>query len=111
MADGLERFGYQVTGADDPLDALESVIADPGVWDVVVSDHVMPGMKGMALLAEIKRVRPDCPVILCTGFSDNVTEDQAHALGADGFFLKPVEPVTVARQIRALLDRWPAPSA
>jgi two-component system cell cycle sensor histidine kinase/response regulator CckA len=105
MTSGLERFGYEVTGTDDPSDALESVIADPGVWDVVVSDHVMPGMMGLTLLTEIKRVRPDCPVILCTGFSDNLTEAQARALGVDAFFLKPVQPVAIACQIRALLDR------
>lgn len=105
MATGLARYGYEVTGTDDPVDALESVTTDPGAWDVVVSDHVMPGMKGLDLVAAIKRVRPDCPVILCTGFSENMTEAHALAAGADAFFLKPVEPTTIARQIRALLDR------
>jgi CheY-like chemotaxis protein len=105
MAIGLERLGYAVVGTENPADALESLAADPGLWDVVVTDQVMPGMKGLELLAAVKRIRADCPVILCTGFSSDMTEARARARGADGFFFKPVEPAAIARRIRELLDR------
>lgn len=103
MIAGLERFGYQVIGTDSARDALDALTTDPDVWDIVVTDHVMPEMKGATLATEIKRVRPDCPVILCTGFSDNLTEARAQSLGADVFLLKPIEPAEIARHIRGLV--------
>jgi FixJ family two-component response regulator len=62
----------------------------------------MPGMKGFTLIAKLNEIRPDCPIILCTGFSDGTTERQATESGARGFFVKPVEPYRVAEKIRAL---------
>jgi signal transduction histidine kinase/ActR/RegA family two-component response regulator/HAMP domain-containing protein len=110
-AAALERFGYDVTSSNDPVEALAAIAVDPGAWDVVVSDQVMPGLSGLDLLAKIKRIRPDCPVILCTGFTDDMSEARARALGADGFFWKPVEPAVIARRIRALFDRAPGTPA
>jgi CheY-like chemotaxis protein len=104
MCTGLERLGYRATGVADPLQALEIFRAEPGRWAVVVTDEVMPGLKGSALVAKLREIRPDCPIVLCTGFSDGTTERQAREAGAASFFLKPVAPVRVAETIRALLD-------
>ncbi|MBI3513664.1 MAG: response regulator [Proteobacteria bacterium] len=104
MRIGLERLGYHVTGCADPLQALEIFRREPARWDVVVTDEVMPGIKGSALIAKLRQIRPQCPVVLCTGFSDGSIERRAKKVGAAGFFLKPVEPSRIAEKIRALLD-------
>jgi CheY-like chemotaxis protein len=102
MRIGLTRLGYAVTACADPRAALALFRRDPAAWDAVVSDQVMPGMKGFTLISALREIRPDCPIILCTGFSDGTTERQASAAGARGFFVKPVEPYRIAEKIRAL---------
>jgi PAS domain S-box-containing protein len=102
MRIGLTRLGYDVTACSDPLAALELFRADPAHWDAVVTDQVMPGMKGFTLIGKLRAIRPDCPIILCTGFNDGATERQATEAGANGFFLKPIEPYRIAETIRTL---------
>jgi two-component system cell cycle sensor histidine kinase/response regulator CckA len=104
MSIGLERLGYEVASADNPADALEAFADDPTAWDLVVSDQTMPGMTGLSLIAELKSLRPDIEVILCTGFSDGTIERSARELGVD-CLLKPVEPHRLAARIRVLMDR------
>jgi PAS domain S-box-containing protein len=101
---GLERLGYKVTGYADPLKALERFRCEPTRWDVVVTDEMMPGLKGSALIVKLREIHPQCPIVLCSGFSDGVTERQARQAGAAGFFLKPIEPARIAETIRSLLD-------
>jgi PAS domain S-box-containing protein len=104
MQIGLTRLGYSVTGYSDPARALEAFQREPDRWDVVVTDQVMPGLDGGALIAKLREIRPLCPIILCTGFSDGATERLAADAGVAGFFLKPVEPFRIAETIRALRD-------
>jgi signal transduction histidine kinase/CheY-like chemotaxis protein len=101
----LERLGYDVTCCNDPLEALEAFEQDPGAWEVVVSDQVMPGMKGLELIGRLRALRPDCVSVLCTGFADDVSEARALAAGVDMFVLKPCEPRLIAERVRELLDR------
>lgn len=105
IARTLEPLGYIVIGTEDPADALTAICADPSLWDVVVIDLVVPGMKGLDLLAAIKRVRAECLVILCSGACSDMSEARAHAHGADGLFFKPVEPTAIAQCIRDLRGR------
>jgi signal transduction histidine kinase len=104
MRIGLARLGYAVTGYSDPARAIEAFRREPDRWDVVVTDQVMPGINGGALIAKLHEIRPLCPIILCTGFSDGATERLASEAGVAGFFLKPVEPSRIAETIRALRD-------
>ena len=104
MRIGLTRLGYAVTACPDPIDALELFRREPQAWGAVVTDQVMPRMKGFTLIGKLREIRPDCPIILCTGFNDGATERQARNAGAGGFFLKPVEPYRIAETIRALRD-------
>jgi PAS domain S-box-containing protein len=103
LAIGLGRLGYRVTAIVDPADALAAVERNPDAWDVVISDQVMPGMKGMTLFAHLKAIKPALRFILCTGFSDAATEAHALEAGADGFFLKPVSPEQIAARIRRIV--------
>jgi PAS domain S-box-containing protein len=100
----LRKYGYDVAPLYFPRDALRIFEEDPMAWDVVITDQVMPAMKGLELISHIRKVRDDIPVILCTGFSDFATERNAKALGADAFFTKPVLPENLAQAIRQLLD-------
>ena len=104
---GLERLGYEVVGLDDPEEALAVISEHPAIWDVVISDQVMPAMKGLTLFSRLKAIRPDLHFILCTGFSDGATEKHALELGVDGFFLKPVAIEELASAIRRLVGDAP----
>ena len=102
---GLERLGYEAVALNDPEKALKAFTEDPAAWDVVISDQVMPGMKGLVLCKSLKKVRSSLCFILCTGFSEGLTEERALAAGAKAFFLKPVSPAEIAVAIRKLLDQ------
>ncbi len=86
----LTRMGYRVTSRTASLEALEIFRMDPDRFDLVISDLTMPNMTGDRLAIEIKRIRPDMPVIVCTGFSDRISPAIAKAMGIDGYILKPV---------------------
>jgi CheY-like chemotaxis protein len=102
---GLDRLGYEVVALNDPQEALEALREDPGAWDIVVSDQVMPGMKGLTMFREMKEIRGDLRFVLCTGFSDGASEEAALAAGADAYFLKPVSPERLAAAIRRMIDQ------
>jgi DNA-binding NarL/FixJ family response regulator len=65
----------------------------------------MPALTGEALVRELRQIRPDIPIILCTGFSHPVTPEQLRALRVDAFLLKPVMAHEWARVIRQVLER------
>ncbi|MFZ5799604.1 MAG: PAS domain S-box protein [Thermodesulfobacteriota bacterium] len=100
----LEQLGYRVTVCEDPLQALAMIREDGGRFDLMISDQTMPGMTGTELLAEIRRIRPGLPVILCTGFSEQLTEDSARQLGARRLLMKPVSFRRLAEAVRRVLD-------
>lgn len=115
MTRGLERLGYEVASCDDPLDAWETFAEDPAAWDIVITDHTMPGLTGIELARRMLELRPDLPIVLCTGYSEAANEDTASAIGIAAFFNKPADPHKLAATLRALLDRQgpasPAPAA
>lgn len=100
----LERLGYIVTIRTGSVDALEAFKANPDSFDLVVTDMAMPNMTGVQLAGEIKKIRPDIPVILCTGFSYQVNDEKSKALGIQGFVMKPVVMRELAETIRKVLD-------
>lgn len=106
VADGLalalERLGYETAPVYDPAEALDIFAEDPLSWDVVISDQVMPGIKGHELTRKLKRLNAGLHIILCTGFSDTLTEHRAKAAGASAFIPKPASPETLAETIRRL---------
>jgi PAS domain S-box-containing protein len=102
---GLERLGYEVAALNDPAEALDAVREAPTAWDVIVTDQLMPGMQGLTLARELKSLRADLMVILCTGLDDGVVGQAAKAQGIDAFFVKPVGPEQVAAAIRGLASR------
>src|SRR5262249_10642759 len=65
----------------------------------------MPAMTGATLVAELRRIRPDIPIILCTGFSPLMNADKAQALGVDAFLMKPVGTHALAVTIHQVLHK------
>jgi len=99
----LTQLGYEVSTFGSPLQALERFRANPGGWDIVITDQVMPGMSGDQMATTMMSLRPDLPVILCTGFSETISAPQAKAMGIREFVLKPVVKRYMAEAIRRAL--------
>ena len=100
----LERLGYQVTARTSSPDALDAFRANPSKFDLVISDRGMPNMTGDQLARELISIRPEIPIILCTGFSDENDERRARDLGVKGFLKKPVATGELAEMVRKVLD-------
>lgn len=88
--DMLERLGYDVTVRQSSLDALSTFQNDPYAFDVVITDQTMPGITGADLSRRILQIRPDIPIILCTGHSNLVDEVSAKSIGIKEFVMKPL---------------------
>jgi PAS domain S-box-containing protein len=100
----LADLGYQVHCMNSAKEALALFRLDPSRFDLVLTDQTMPGMTGIELTAELLVIRPDLPVILCTGFSHTVTEESAEAAGIRGFAMKPLTKQEIAKVLRKVLD-------
>jgi PAS domain S-box-containing protein len=103
--DILENLGYTVTATTESTKALEIFLSRPDQFDLVITDMTMPGMTGIDLSKEILGLRPAIPIILCTGFSELITEEKAKALGIRGFAMKPLRLGNIAELIRKALDK------
>jgi len=101
----LARLGYRVTVRTGSVEALEAFRANPDRFALVITDLTMPNMTGIQLAQELKKIRPNLPVILCTGFSDQIDAAQSEAMGLQGFVMKPVIKTEVATKIRRVLDK------
>jgi PAS domain S-box-containing protein len=100
----LERLGYKVEATISPIEALELFRSKPDQFDLVITDLTMPKMTGDKLVKEILNIRPDIPIILCTGFSEKIDEKKANAIGASDYIEKPLDKRDFAFNIRKVLD-------
>ncbi|MBF0474748.1 MAG: response regulator [Deltaproteobacteria bacterium] len=100
----LKRLGYQVTMRTSSLEALELFRFQPDRFDLVITDQTMPQMTGMDLAKKILGIRPDIPIILCTGFSSAVTSDTIKAVGIHGLLMKPIIMEELAKTIRTIME-------
>lgn len=100
----LEKLGYRVLARTDSNDALETFRSDPQNIDLVITDLSMPGMSGIALSQKLLEIRPDIPIILCTGFSDQITEDSIKSMGIKAFVKKPISRNEFAKIIRKIFE-------
>jgi CheY-like chemotaxis protein len=100
----LERLGYQVVSRTSPLEALELFRAKPDHFDIVITDQTMPGMTGEALAKELMRIRPDIPIVVCTGYSHSMDPERAGRLGIRAFVMKPILIQDLAVALRKALE-------
>jgi CheY-like chemotaxis protein len=100
----LERLGYAVTDRAGSVEALKEFRNNPKAYDLVVTDMTMPHMTGDQLAKEILGIRPDIPVILCTGFSERINNQVAKDMGIRELLIKPIMLGKLANTIRQVLD-------
>jgi len=101
----LEQLGYHVTARTSSIEALEAFRAAPDKFDLVITDMTMPNMTGVELAKEILNIRSNIPIVICTGFSEQMSKDTTKAMGISGFVMKPVLMGEVAKKIREVLDK------
>ncbi len=101
----LESLGYKVTSRTSSVEALQLFWVKSSNFDLVITDMTMPNMTGPDLATEIIHIRPDTPIILCTGFSSSINEEKALAMGIRAFVMKPILRRTIAETIRMVLDQ------
>ncbi len=101
--DILEHLGYRVVTKVNGVDALEEFKQNPKNFDVVVTDMTMPKMTGERLARELINIRPDIPIILCTGFNEQINEQKAKAIGISAFLMKPLTLNRLAKTLRLVL--------
>jgi len=100
----LERLGYKVEASISSPEALEIFRNNPNTYDLVITDYSMPQMAGRELAKELMAIRPDIPIILCTGYRDQIDENSAKEIGIKAFAMKPVIMSEIAHTIREVLD-------
>ncbi len=100
----LEHLGYTVTPHTSSVEALETFRSSPGKFDIVITDMAMPNISGDKLSVELAKIRPGIPIILCTGFSDTMSEEKAASIGIKGFLFKPIAMKDFAQKIGDVLD-------
>ncbi len=100
----LERLGYQVTSRTSSIEAMEAFRANPDRFDLVITDLTMPNMTGFQLSQKLLEIRPGIPIVLCTGFSEQITEETAKAMGIREYVMKPLVKSELAKIIRKVLD-------
>jgi len=100
----LERLGYTVSIRTSSIEALALFRTKPNDFDLVITDMTMPNMTGDSLAIELMKIRPDIPVVLCTGYSKNISEESASEMGIKAFIYKPVVKADLAKTVRKVLD-------
>jgi PAS domain S-box-containing protein len=101
----LEYLGYEVIARTSAMEALALFRSQPDHFDLVITDYTMPHMTGISLSREILTLRPDMPVILCTGYNEMITEENARSIGIREFIMKPVTINELSNKVAAALDR------
>lgn len=101
----LERLGYTVVATTSSIEALETFRQHPDRFDLVITDLTMPGMTGVELSKGLLSIRPDIPIVLCTGFLDTVIDQEVGEAGICECLSKPVDTRSLAEAVRKVLDR------
>lgn len=103
----LRRLGYEVVATTGSVEALKLFTAHPGNFDLIITDQTMPLVTGTELIREIRLLRPDVPVLLCSGFMDEDEDaicEEARAAGIAEVLRKPVDRDEMARAIRRAMN-------
>jgi CheY-like chemotaxis protein len=101
----LKTLGYTVTTRTSSVEALEAFRSHPDQFALVITDQTMPNMTGLQLSGKLRRIIPDIPIILCTGFDENANEEIVRTHQINAFVMKPILKKDIARVIRNVLDQ------
>jgi CheY-like chemotaxis protein len=100
----LTNLGYSVTPLSDSVEALAEFLKRPSEYDLILTDRTMPKMGGEEFAAEALKIRPRAPIILMTGYVDEMTEQEAHRIGIREVLAKPFSREELAVSVRRVLD-------
>ncbi len=100
----LGKLGYQVTTSVNSIEALKLFEEKPNEFDLIITDMTMPSMTGVEMAKKMMTVRPDIPIILCTGYSELISKSRSEELGIKSFLLKPLSRLDLSSAIRKSLD-------
>lgn len=101
----LERLGYQVTGQNNPVEALELFRRDPAAFDAVVTDLAMPQLSGFDLASELLAIRPKVPIVMTSGYVRPEDQERALHMGLRDLILKPDTIEQLARTLDRVFHR------
>ena len=88
----------------DALEALKMFETDPDGFDLIITDMSMPHMTGDQLAVKIHSIRPEIPIMLCTGYSEKISQEKAYKIGICSFAMKPLDQTNFAKSIRKVLS-------
>jgi len=100
----LQTLGYSVASFTSSIEALEEFENNQYEYDLVITDQTMPEITGDVLVQKFKEIRPDIPIILCTGFSAKIDKQRAEEIGAARFLLKPVSVRELGQIVEEVLS-------
>lgn len=100
----LEYQGYKVTSSTSSVEALAIFKGNPETFDLVFTDQAMPEMAGTELAAELLKIRPNIPIILCSGFGTTTSENDAKSIGIRKYCTKPLNESQLVQIVRNVLD-------
>lgn len=104
LSELLEMKDYKVTTSNDSQEALNLFLTDPTAFDLVITDMTLPGLTGIELASGMLQLRPDLPVILCSGYIDEQTKEQIVETGIRASFHKPVDSRALIDSVATLLQ-------
>jgi CheY-like chemotaxis protein len=111
MGDLLTGWGLEVTVSSSAVEARELFARDPGRFDLVLTDQTMPRLTGLELARSLLALRPDAPIVLYTGYSDDLSAEHIHQAGLRALVRKPVDPATLFGVLRSHLPPATTPAA
>jgi DNA-binding NtrC family response regulator len=101
----LSYLGFTVSSVTDSRAALDIFTANPMQFDIVITDQTMPGLTGLDLSRKLMELRPDLPIILCTGYSETVSAEMSKSLGISEYLIKPVDFDKMKKIIISLVEK------
>lgn len=100
----LSSLGYTVKGFNNSREAAAYFSDHPDEFDLILTDYNMPGLTGLELSETILGIRKDIPIVLCTGYSKNITRQRLNSIGIRAFLMKPVTQYALSTTLRDILD-------
>ncbi|MDH5666149.1 MAG: response regulator, partial [Nitrosopumilus sp.] len=96
--------GYNATASTNSLDAFEHFSKNPEMFDLIITDQTMPNLSGFELARLILKIKPNLPIVLCTGYSEHIDKETALALGIRSYHNKPINPSLLFNTVNELLN-------
>jgi CheY-like chemotaxis protein len=105
----MPQYGIHLETENDSVKAWKRFCEGGEEFDLLITDQLMPGLTGTELVTRIRKVRPEMPIIMCTGYSETVSFEQVRDLGVRELLLKPFDFRQLAELIQKLVPEGPSP--